>query len=216
MTADKLLPRSADNAPRRRSRKAENALLAELGIGMSDPAEAPAEAGALPEPDTDVFDAPAMPHLPDPTPQEIAEIGRILAKLHPRHARFVQLYVSGRRPAESARLAGFSDSRRQAKILLARHDVAAAVEALNGLATKRSLYDFDQASAELAAAAEFAKRTGNGAALVKAIETRAKLHGFLSDKLTLDAPGAVSFNFVMNRLDEASADAPPMIEHSHD
>lgn len=95
--------------------------------------------------------------------------------------RFVSEIALGKSGAEAARAAGYS-SRNAATRLMHRPEIVAAIEAEKAKIREHTLYDVDKAMAETDKAIEMSRETRNPAAMVKAIELRAKLNGLLVDR----------------------------------
>jgi hypothetical protein len=157
----------------------------------------------LPALPADTANAPAVadPIIPagmgDLTPAEQAELAALLAPLTPRRQAFVRHYIVTSNASEAARRSGYAVGNVKATAwrISSHPSVKAALEGVRQLIARRAVYSFEQASADFADAAAFAKATNNATALARSLELRAKHHGYLSDKLDVNHRGDVAFIF---------------------
>lgn len=120
--------------------------------------------------------------------------------LTPKQATFVAEYLKTGNGAQSAIAAGYSrkNARQSAHYLL--HHVQAVMEAVSAIrqsVAEKAEYDVEAAMGEALAAMDFAQRTDNANAYVKAVELRAKLMGLLVERIdqrtvTVDLVAAVN------------------------
>ncbi|MDP2621717.1 MAG: terminase small subunit [Hyphomicrobiales bacterium] len=133
----------------------------------------------------------------DLTPEEQITLDAAIGNLKPRLAVFARTYLlNGNNAADAARHAGYaaSSSKNTGYRLLARRDVASAIDAFRKIIAKKTTFDFDRAAEMLMDSAEFAKSTQNATALVRATELMAKLHGHMVDRQSVQHSGnAVTF-----------------------
>jgi hypothetical protein len=116
---------------------------------------------------------------------EAGDLVEMLAGLDPRELRFVAEYVKHGIAARAARDAGFPKSynplARSRKLRAAMAQVQRSVATRLGYSVKASMQ-------ELAEAMTFAKTTENAMALVRAIETRAKIAGHMQPDNQMSMP----------------------------
>jgi hypothetical protein len=122
----------------------------------------------------------------------------ILAPLRPQQADFIRAFIlNGRNASAAVRSTGYSGLMARAKAsgyqLMKRPEIRTALAALDSLLSRRTIYDFDKASANMVADREFAYASGNATAAVRASELLAKLHGHLNDRLDMRVQGDVAF-----------------------
>lgn len=106
-------------------------------------------------------------------------------RLTPRKVRFAELVASGRSQADAAREAGYSlkAPRGAGYKLMQDPRVAALVRQLQAELRQRSEITADQMIREFDEAADFAKKTENATALVRAREMKAKLAGLMVERV---------------------------------
>ncbi|MGN6534777.1 MAG: terminase small subunit [Mesorhizobium sp.] len=153
---------------------------------------------------------PTVPAVADPitpagmadlTPAEQAELQALLAPLSPRRQAFVRHFITTSNASEAARRSGYAVGNVKATAwrISSHPSVKKALEGFRQLIARRAVYSFEQASADFADAAAFAKATNNATALARSLELRAKHHGFLSDKLDVRHQGDVAI-FLPDRM----------------
>ena len=161
--------------------------------------------------------APIAPPAERPLPQGTqAAIAEATAKLSIVDAAFVLGLASGLSPSEALaranpRLAVKSAKTMGAKKLRNSQDLQKAVGAVKAALAVKAQYDFDEFIAELDRAVEFATRTNNATAYVRAVELKGKSTGHLADRPAGNAGSGFTLNIVgldvpanatVERLDE--------------
>jgi phage terminase small subunit len=132
---------------------------------------------------TEVAVAEALP------PDVLARIGL----RNPRRQRFVEHYLLCGVAALAAQRAGYRNRRirQTAHWLLHLPDIAAAIEAGRKALAERASFTFDRAMEQLRADRDFAIKTENATAAVRASELMAKMSGHLVERV--DARVATGF-----------------------
>jgi phage terminase small subunit len=117
--------------------------------------------------------------------------------LSPQQQRFLAAYMTGISARAAALEAGYSKTTadKRAYELLHQNPAmkVALAEARNGLQLLAN-YNADSAMADFVAAAEFAIKTNNANALVKATEMKARLKGLLIDRAELTVTEKLDVN----------------------
>lgn len=138
-------------------------------------------------------------YLPAPTPAQLRRVSLRSVRMQ----RFVEHYlvpVDGKfNGAEAARKAGYEarTANRTAVRLLKIPAVRAAIDAARAEAAAASSYTVEKCMDELGTAMEFAYKTDNASAYVRAVELRGKLSGHLVDRVDARvAIGTYSLNVV--------------------
>ena len=121
-------------------------------------------------------------------PSLSAEIQQALAQLPSRKAAFVLNVAAGMVPADALLKAGWAMTRNTANSTasrLLREDEAVkdAVAAIKADLAKKAEYDFNKFMVEMNGAMDFAKKTNNATALVRAIELKGKASGHIVDRV---------------------------------
>jgi hypothetical protein len=134
---------------------------------------------------TEVIAAPAT------LPADV--LSRISLRM-PRWQRFVEQYLLCGSSLLAAERAGYSGRslRKTSSRLLHQPEVAAAIEAGRKALAERSNFTFDRAMEQLRADREFAIKTENATAAVRASELMAKMSGHLVERV--DARVAMGFS----------------------
>jgi hypothetical protein len=112
------------------------------------------------------------------------EVHALTGLKFPKWQTFVSLYASGVGLEAASRTAGYK-SPDQPRRLLRQPEVAAALKAVRAEMARRAEYGQDQLIAELDEAAEFAIKTENATALVRAREMKGKVLGLLMDRVDM-------------------------------
>lgn len=123
------------------------------------------------------------------------EVCELTGLKFPRHQTFVALYCSGM-GLEAASLAAGYKSPDHPRKLLKTPAVVEALKAVRIAMAKRAEYGMDRFITEIDEAAQFAIKTENATALVRARELKAKALGLLVDRI--DARVAVGFSVALN------------------
>jgi hypothetical protein len=146
----------------------------------------------------------AVPGAPLPTVIREA-VAKAVVKLSVVDAAFVMGICSGLSPREALQKAkpSIKSPAYAAAKLRNSPELQAAVEQVKQALATEMAYDFRAFTQELDSASEFARRTSNATALVRAIELKGKATGHLADK-----PVAPSAGF---HLYIAGVDAPPAL-----
>lgn len=117
-----------------------------------------------------------------------AEVQQALAKLPTKKAAFVLNVAAGMLPADALLKAGWDQKRTTAgstasRMLREDEAVKDAVAAIKADMAKRAEYDFDKFIDEMNDAMDFAKKTSNATALVRAIELKGKASGHIVERV---------------------------------
>lgn len=129
------------------------------------------------------------------------EVGALTGLKFPRWQTFVALYASGVGVLAASKAAGYK-SIDQPRKLLRQPNVAAALKAVRAEMARRAEYGMDQLIGELNEAADFAVKTENATALVRARELKAKALGLLVDRMDLRVQ-QIPFRIVISGIDDA-------------
>jgi phage terminase small subunit len=126
-----------------------------------------------------------------------ADVEAIAGLTRPKWQRFVAAYCSGATMSAAVQTAGYSSAspKQYASKLLARPAIAAAVATVRQALAERAAFTMDKAMAQLREDREFAIRTENAAAAVRASELMARMSGHLVDRI--DARVAVGFSVAL-------------------
>jgi hypothetical protein len=130
------------------------------------------------------------------------EVGSLTGLKFPRHQTFVALYCSGIGLEAASRAAGYK-SPDQPRRLLKTPAVVAALKGVRAEMARRAEYGMDRFITEIDEAAEFAIKTENATALVRARELKAKALGLLVERI--DARVAVGFSVALHIPQRESA-----------
>lgn len=116
-------------------------------------------------------------------------------KLNPRHAKLVEERMKGKTVEDAAQAAGISRTH-GSRILNNSPAAKKAMETAQKAVQAKINYGLETAMNEAKDAIEFAKRTDNANAYVKAVELRSKLNGLLVEKHDVRQVG---FSLVIQR-----------------
>ena len=108
-----------------------------------------------------------------------------------RHERYCSEVAQGKSQDEAYALAGFAPSRFNASRLAAREDVRARILELQSAAAAETVVTIADIARQLDEDRAFAKKCETPAAMVSATMGKAKLFGFLRDKLEHSGPNGV-------------------------
>jgi CBS-domain-containing membrane protein len=120
----------------------------------------------------------------------------------PRQKTFAVAVGNGMSLTDAAKHAGFAEksARVRGQKLMREPEVAALVEAEREKALAETRikgnFDLNTAMAEYDAAIEFAKKTSNASAYVKAVDSKAKLVGLMDQKDIDPKARNLTFNFI--------------------
>jgi hypothetical protein len=131
--------------------------------------------------------------------------------LSEKQAKFVAELIATGSGSKAAIAAGYKNkSPRQAAANLKQlPQVQEALAEARKEVISRGIYNLEKAMQEAEAAIEFAERTRNANAYVKAVELRSKLNGLLVEKVDVRASG-----FSLNIVGIASAPVPALTDQS--
>jgi phage terminase small subunit len=139
-----------------------------------------------------------MSELPVPstavTPDDVEALTGLT---RPKWQRFVAAYVSGSTLAAAVQSAGYASvqPKQYATKLLKQPAIASAVAKVRQALAERAAFTMDKAMGQLREDREFAIRTENAAAAVRASELMAKMSGHLVERI--DARVAVGFSVAL-------------------
>lgn len=140
--------------------------------------------------------APELGRQPELSAEDARTVANILAPFKTRQQEFIRAMVAGSTPALAAKAAGYKGiGKLTAKRLMGDPSLAKAIDDVRTVFANRALFDFTAAHDALLAALDFARKTNNATAAVRAVELLAKMHGHLTDKLDVNAKGDVAFVF---------------------
>lgn len=123
------------------------------------------------------------------------EVGALTGLKFPKWQTFVSLYCSGIGLLAASQAAGYRSPDHPRK-LLKTPQVVAALAAVRAEMAKRAEYSMDRFVSEIDEAAEFAIKTENATALVRARELKAKALGLLVERI--DARVAIGFSVALH------------------
>jgi phage terminase small subunit len=128
------------------------------------------------------------------TPDDVEALSGLT---RPRWQRFVAAYVSGSTLAAAVQSAGYdcAEPKQYATKLLRRPEIADAVVKVRQALAERSAFTMDKAMCQLREDREFAIKTENAAAAVRASELMSKMAGHLVERI--DARVAVGFSVAL-------------------
>lgn len=130
----------------------------------------------------------------------------------PRRQRFVEHYLLCGNAVVAAERAGYRGSpgtmRRTAHRVLHTPEVAAAITAARKAIATRNEFSFDTAMSQLREDRQFAIKTENATAAVRASELMAKMSGHLVDRIDARIQ-QVPFRIVIGGIDDAVPEATP-------
>lgn len=107
-----------------------------------------------------------------------------MKELSPRMLTFVRHYVAGKSGAESARLAGYDRSSKQAaERLLAHPAIKAEVEKAKNNIREATLYDAQKAMEEIDRDLELVRAAKQGTAIASLLKLKADLSGLLVQRI---------------------------------
>jgi hypothetical protein len=140
-----------------------------------------------------------------------AEVHALTGLKFPRWQKFVALYASGAGLEASSLAAGYR-SMDQPRKLLRQPDVAAALKAVRAEMARRAEYGMDRLIVELDEAAQFAIKTENATALVRARELKGKALGLLVDRMDMrvqQIPFRIEINTMLPPIECKPTEPPP-------
>lgn len=135
----------------------------------------------------------------------VDEVESLAGLTHPKWQRFVAAYVSGANQAAAVQAAGYTcrNLKQRATKLLQHPPIAAAIKAVRAEMARRAEYGMDRLIADFDEAAQFAIKTENATALVRARELKGKALGLLMDRVdmrVLQIPFRIEINTLLPAL----------------